>query len=109
MEPERHHISKLIVALNWRREKDELFVAEVLVSREDLYRNFIHVRKKKIALIDNQSSTDGPNSVWHSHDFSILGAFLSFFSSPVNFRKLLKCSGPSAPAGEISMAVTSLE
>lgn len=87
MEPERHHISKLIVALNWRREKDELFVAEVLVSREDLYRNFIHVRRKKITLIDNQSSTDGPNSVWHSHDFSILEAFLSFFFIPSELQK----------------------
>jgi len=46
LEFERHHISELIVALNWRREKDELFVAEMLVSREGLYRNYIHVRKK---------------------------------------------------------------
>jgi len=37
MEFERHHISKLIVALNWRREKDELFVAVMLISREGLY------------------------------------------------------------------------
>lgn len=62
MEFKRHHISKLIVALNWRRGKDELFVAEMLVSREGLYWNCIHVKKKKNQ-IDNQSSTDGPNSV----------------------------------------------
>lgn len=52
MEFERHHISKLIVALNWRG-KDEQFVAEMLVSR-DLYETAFMLRKK-IRLIDNPS------------------------------------------------------